>query len=138
MNRDLRCFCGDSECPSCGTAQGTYSGPSDPGPGVAEVEEFQRMANRPPDAVLDPTDVAALAGQQLEEMERRIRSEMARRDAVEAALKAEVDWWGGEWANEYDRVEKYRRYFHRLILIGGFILAIETVALVGLIWRLLP
>jgi len=23
VNRDLRCMCGDSQCPSCGSAQGT-------------------------------------------------------------------------------------------------------------------
>ena len=29
MSRE-RCMCGDTECPSCGAAQGTYQGP-DPG-----------------------------------------------------------------------------------------------------------
>ena len=33
-----RCFCGDTECPSCGTAQGTYN--------ADHVEAAFRRANR--------------------------------------------------------------------------------------------
>lgn len=36
----MPCMCGDSECPSCGTAQGTRTMPSDP---TIDLEQLERL-----------------------------------------------------------------------------------------------
>jgi hypothetical protein len=60
--------------------------PYDPVPGVREVEQLSRMANRPPDGVVDFVTAKML------DLENRAKAEVQCRDAREAVLKAEIDY----------------------------------------------
>lgn len=84
--------------------------PTDPGPGVYDVENLHRLATQVAEApipldpsALDPIDVTML------DLENRAKAEMERRDMVEAALKAERDWYRKCWRRECDEAQSERR-----------------------------
>lgn len=124
------CFCGNPDCSLYDIrlrVNAERAAKRTTGPGVAEVEELQRacaewnddptsrdyrMADRPPDAVLDPVSVIML------DLENKAKAEMRRRDAVEAALKAEVDWHIEELKRAGKREEAAKRHSRRLVWIS--------------------
>jgi hypothetical protein len=104
-------------------------GPSDPGPGVYDVENLHRMANRPPDAALDPVSVIML------DLENRAKAEMERRDAVESRLKAQVDWWAEGVFVAWKREERLKRTIRQLVWICGPVICALFWANVWLGWE---
>jgi hypothetical protein len=104
-----------------------------------------RRAARPPDAALDKERTTWM------ELERRAVAEMDRRDKVEdgllnlvalrqkneSALARDLEKCEGVKAVLIGELQAEQRTKRLLIWIGGSVLAIETLALAGLIWRLL-
>jgi hypothetical protein len=106
------------------------------------------MANRPPDAVIGRNENAILntgpspwfmshwVDERMARLESDARTEMSRRDAVQAELQSELDRSDGVRAILAAELRAEQRTKRLLIWICGSVIAIETLALAGLLWHI--
>lgn len=114
---------------------------AEPGPDVNVPVSSSGLANRPPDAALSPVDVAQL--DRIQELVDERAAALDQRDAllsqlrnletqlhtVDRCMERAANYWLAKWTAS-------RRTIKLLILIGGGVLAVETLAIAGLIWRI--